>query len=145
MRPVLLIALLAASLVAGCGTDDTPTETTINVSTALPLTVERTGGVAGIEERLVVRADGTGTITTRDAAARELTADETAAVRRALRELVFDGLDERYGPPEGTVVSDGIDYAFTAGGRTIVVEELAEDVPEALAELRRAAGTLLSA
>jgi len=145
MRLLLLLTAVLAVLIAGCGdAEQEPAKTTVNESTALPLTVEREGGVAGIQQRLVVRRDGTGTITSPREPARELSTAETAAVRRALRELVFDGLDERYGPPDGTMVADGIDYAFTAGGRTIVVQEMAEDVPEALGELKRAAGEAMN-
>src|SRR3954454_1767132 len=101
MRILVLAATLFALVVAGCGEEDNPTETTINESTALPLTVERTGGEAGVREELVVRADGSGTVTTNDGTTRRLTADETTAVRSALRELVFAGLDDRYTPKEG--------------------------------------------
>jgi hypothetical protein len=141
-----LLALCSTLLVFGasaCG-DENGTPTTTSVSTALPLTVERSGGVAGIHDTLVVRADGTGTFTPRDGAGEELTADETARVRSALRELVFAGLHLRYEPPNGTQVADGIDYTFSAGGDTIVVEEMAEDVPEALDELKAAAAAAMS-
>src|SRR4051794_23393805 len=138
MRILVLLATVSALIVAGCGDDENPTETTVNQSTALPLTVERSGGVAGIRDKLVVRADGTGTVVSRDGATRKLTAEETRAVRSALRELVFAGLHDEYGPPEGVGVADGIDYAFTAGGDTIVVKEMAEDVPEPLLTLKAA-------
>lgn len=143
MRLLVLCAALVALGVSACGDgDDTPTTT--NVSTALPLTIERSGGEAGIDESLVVRTDGTGTFTPDDGVAQELTANQTARIRSALRELVFSGLDERYEPPNGTQIADGIDYTFRAGGDTIVVEEMAEDVPEPLDELKAAAAQAMS-
>jgi hypothetical protein len=143
MRLLVLCAALLALGVSACG-DENETPTTTSASTALPLTVERSGGVAGINDKLVVRADGTGTFTSNNDAAQELTADDTARVRSALRELVFSGLDERYEPPSGTQIADGIDYKFSAGGDTIVVEEMAEDVPDPLDALKAAAATAMN-
>jgi hypothetical protein len=142
VRLLAVSAALLALVVAGCG-DENDTPTTTNASTALPLTVERTGGEAGINDKLVVRADGTATFTS-NSGARVLAAEETARVRSALRELVFSGLDERYEPPDGTQIADGIDYTFSAGGDTIVVEEMAADVPEPLEALKAAAAQAMN-
>jgi hypothetical protein len=140
--PAVAVVLLVGLGVIACG-DENGTPTTTSVSTALPLKVERSGGVAGIQDTLVVRPDGSGTVTV-SGTDEKLAPDETTALRRAMRELVFAGLQERYVPPEGTVVSDGIDYAFTAGGRTVVVEEMADDVPGPLMRLKSAAAAVMS-
>jgi hypothetical protein len=142
MRPFVLAATALALVLVGCG-DEPATRTTVSESTALPVTIERTGGEAGIRDTLVVRPDGTGTLTSRAGPTRTVRAGETAGVVSAMRELVFGGLERRYGPPEGTVVSDGIDYTFSAWDDTIVVEELAEDVPVPLLALKRAAGEVM--
>jgi hypothetical protein len=144
MRPFVLAATVLAVLLAGCGDDAQTTKTTVSQSTALPVTIERSGGEAGIHEWLVVRPAGTGTLTSRDGTTRKVSADETTGVVAAMSELVFGGLERRYGPPEGTMVSDGIDYTFSAWEDTIVVEEMAEDVPEALDELKAAAAAAMS-
>jgi hypothetical protein len=103
MRPFVLAATALALVLVGCG-DEPATRTTVSESTALPVTIERTGGEAGIRDTLVVRPDGTGTLTSRD----------------------------------------GIDDTFSAWDDTIVVEELAEDVPVPLLALKRAAGEVMA-
>jgi hypothetical protein len=144
MRPLVLLATLLAALLAGCGEEDKTTLTTISESTALPITVERSGGVAGIHDRLVVHRDETGTLTRSDGTKRKLTAEETSGVRAALREIVLQGLDRRYSPPSGVEVADGIDYTITGGGVTIVVEDQADDVPSRLEILRLAAADVMN-
>jgi hypothetical protein len=143
MRPFVLAATVLALALIGCGDDEQTARTTVSESTALPVTIERSGGVAGIHDTLVVRPDGTGTLTERDGTTRQLSAEETTGVVAAMRELVFAGLERRYGPPEGTMVSDGIDYTFSAWDDTIVVEELAEDVPAPLLALKGAAAEVM--
>lgn len=143
MRSLVLLATsLAAVLLAGCG-EEHKTLTTISESTALPITVERSGGVAGIHDTLVVHRNETGTLTSSDGSTRKLSADETGPVRSALRELVFGGLDRHYGPPEGVEVADGIDYTFSAWGDTIVVEDMADDVPSPLEQLKTASARVM--
>jgi hypothetical protein len=143
MRPFVLAATVLALALIGCGDDEQTARTTVSESTALPVTIERSGGVAGIHDTLVVRPDGTGTLTASDGTTRQLSAEETTAVVAAMRELVFAGLERRYGPPQGTMVSDGIDYTFSAWDDTIVVEELAEDVPAPLLALKGAAAEVM--
>jgi hypothetical protein len=144
-RFVPLLAVLALALaLGGCGGAD-KTPTTISAGTPLPITVKRSGGVAGIQETLRVRRDGSGTFSASDGTTRRLTPEDTDAIRRTLREFPFAGLDERYAAPAGVQVSDGIDYAFTAGGRTIVVQDMAEDVPSALLRLKTAAAEAMNA
>jgi len=145
MRLLATAAVLLCAAVTACGdAEGTATPTTVSASTALPLVVERSGGVAGLHEGLLVRRNGTGTLTPTRGRPRRLSRADTARVRAALRELDFRGLKPRYGPPEGTVVADGIDYRFRAGGRTIVVLELAENVTAPLERLRAAAAAVMS-
>jgi hypothetical protein len=143
-RFVASLAVLALALaLGGCGGAD-KTPTTISAGTPLPLTVQRSGGVAGIHETLRVRRDGSATVRARGGATRRLTPQDTDAIRRTLREFPFAGLHERYAPPAGVQVSDGIDYTFTAGGRTIVVQEMAEGVPSALVRLKTEAAEAMN-
>ncbi|HEY8581370.1 MAG TPA: hypothetical protein VIL49_00425, partial [Capillimicrobium sp.] len=85
---LLVVALLAALAVAPAA--------------HARLVVERTGGIAGVQDRLVVRADGSGLVTHRGGPRERLTPADTRAVRRALRHAGFADLDARY-EPTGTV------------------------------------------
>jgi hypothetical protein len=82
VKPIVGLAALAvvATLAAGCGDEagssspsapsttatppSTPTPTTTPAQ-AFPLTVSRTGGFAGFDDKLVIQADGSATMTRR--------------------------------------------------------------------------------
>jgi hypothetical protein len=113
------------------------------VASAAPaLVAQRTGGIAGVQDRLVVRADGSATVTHRDGGARRLGAARTRAVRTALRAARFPTLAPLY-QPEG-VVNDGFTYVLRAGGRTVRVDQGAEHVPARLQRLISAVSALLT-
>jgi hypothetical protein len=107
------------------------------------LTVERTGGIAGVHDRLVIGKHGGATVTHRDGAAERLPAARTWAVRRALRAARFATLAPAYRPPG--VINDGFTYVLRSGGHRVRVEQGAENVPRRLRDLISAAGELLLA
>jgi hypothetical protein len=107
------------------------------------LVVERTGGIAGVQDRVVIGAHGAARVTHRDGAARRLPAARTRAVRAALREARFATLARRYRPR--AVVNDGFVYVLRSGGRSVRVEQGADGVPRRLQVLIGAVGRLLLA
>lgn len=134
MRVVIAVVVAVLTL-AACG---------VAAATPLPLTIKRSGGIAGIQDTLVVRPGGRATLTHRGGARERLTPADTRVLRATLRASDFRTLDALYEPKGGVVVSDGIDYVFRAGGHTVAVKELAEGVPARLERLKRAAAELMN-
>ncbi len=129
----LLLTLAAAAVLSSA-----------TAATAAPrLVVERSGGVAGVQDRLVLGVRGVATVTHRTGAPVRLAPQRTRALRRALRASGFETLAPVY-KPIGTV-ADGFVYALRHRGRTVRVEDAAEGVPARLQALVTAAGALLSA
>ncbi|WP_406832028.1 hypothetical protein ABEG17_04160 [Pedococcus sp. KACC 23699] len=65
-----LVALTAALLTGGCGSPaDSATSSTASSSTtgtsSFPITIERSGGIAGFADKVVVAKDGSATVTTK--------------------------------------------------------------------------------
>lgn len=106
------------------------------------LTAQRTGGIAGVQDRLVVRASGAATVTHRDGGGGRLAPARTRELRVALRQARFSTLARVYKPR--LVVNDGFVYELRSGGRTVRVEEGAEHVPARLQRLISAVSALLS-
>lgn len=132
---VLIAVLTATAVLAACA---------IAEAAPRPLTIKRSGGIAGIQDTLVVQPGGRGTLTHRGGDRTRLTPAQTRPLRAALRASDFGDLDARYEPRGGVVVSDGIDYVFRSGGHTVAVKELAEGVPARLERLKRAAADLMN-
>jgi hypothetical protein len=107
------------------------------------LVVERSGGIAGVRDRLVIGPDGAARVTHRDGATRRLPAKRTRAVRAALRAARLATLDAAY-RPRG-VVNDGFVYDLRSGGHRVHVEQGADGVPRRLQALIDAAARLLLA
>jgi hypothetical protein len=113
-------------------------------ATAAPrLVVERSGGIAGVHDRLVIGPHGAARVTHRDGTTQRLPASRTRAVRSALRAARFATLATAY-RPRG-VVNDGFVYDLRAGGHRVHVEQGADGVPQRLQALIDAAGRLLLA
>jgi hypothetical protein len=135
---VVLAAALLAAAVAGCGgRGDDPESGPVALpspgATLPPLTVECTGGVGGVEERLVVGAGGTvtgshryppGTKTTR------LDPDERAALADALRRAAARTYQPAY---QTDNVWDVFQYRIQIDTVTISADELA--IPRPLAAI----------
>jgi hypothetical protein len=132
MRRLALCAALLALLVAAPAAGAAPR-----------LVVERTGGFAGVQDRIVIRSTGPATVTHRDGGTRRLTASRTRAARTALREARFPTLAAVYKPK--AIVNDGFVYVLSAGRHKVRVEQGAENVPRRLQDLLDAVSKLLSA
>jgi hypothetical protein len=139
MRRIAL-TLAAAVLLSGCGSgyDDMtapPREPRVPGPTDTLVVYERSGGVAGIRERLAVRPDGAARLETGGAKLEvqrfDLDPAELEGLRAAVDAVDFAQLEPRYGeepPPPDTFAT-----TVAAEGRTVAV--LHEGDPSA--ELRR--------
>ena len=134
MRVLIAVLTAVVALVACSSAQAAPS----------PLTITRSGGIAGIHDTLVVHPGGRGTLTHRGGDRERLAPAQTRAVRAALRVSGFLDLDAVYEPAGGVVVSDGIDYVFRARGHTVAVKELADGVPARLQRLKLAAADLMN-
>ena len=150
--PIAVTALLALAL-AGCadGTTDTtagasgtpsssataPASTAASASTSSGasqnigdtlLVFTRKGGLAGTNDRLVVRPDGAWTLTTKGGTKDgKLTAAELTALKSTLDQVGFSKLPK---VNSNANVADGYTYSVSYGGDEIVAEDGA--VPTAL-------------
>ena len=131
MRSLLLSLATAAALMSA-----------VEASAAPRLVMHRTGGVAGVNDTMVIGARGVGTVTQNGGTPVRLRADQTRAARRALRAARFDTLDRVYAP-KGTV-ADGFVYVLRHHGRSVRVEDGADDVPARLQALITAVLRLLA-
>jgi hypothetical protein len=91
---------------------------------------ERTGGITGVNDHLVIRVSGAGTYTDRDGHRHHLRRAQTRDARRVLRRSDFAGLRPRYRAPG--VVSDAFQYRIRYRGHTVVYSDGAEGVPQRL-------------
>lgn len=114
-----LIAATALLLAAGCGGGDEST-------TASPdgplVTYSKSGGIAGIEERLVIEPDGSATVSTGpDGSQRSfaLGADELSVLEAELEAADLDAVEDR---PTGC--ADCFHYEISYGGSTVGYDEI---------------------
>jgi hypothetical protein len=148
---------MVLALLAGCGSPDpaaptgpagTPTVAkTGNGISPTPdpeasgalVTFQRQGGLAGVNDRLVIQPDGQYVITNRDGARKQgtLNAAELAAVRAALEGFASIPSDNA-----GSGVMDGYDYQIRSGARTVNATD--GDLPPALSRLIGELNQLLS-
>jgi hypothetical protein len=161
--PIAVTALLALAL-AGCadGTTDTtagasgtPSSsataqapasgpstsagTSQNVGDTL-LVFTRTGGLAGTNDRLVVRPDGAWTLTSKSGTKEgKLTAAELAALKSTLDQV---GLSKLPKVNDSSNVADGYTYSVSYGGNEVVAKDGA--VPAALQPVINTLNSLLS-
>lgn len=91
---------------------------------------ERTGGIAGVNDHLVIRASGAGAYTDRDGHRHHLRRAQTRDARRVLRRSDFATLRPSY-RPRG-VISDAFEYRVRYRGHTVVYVDGAEGVPQRL-------------
>ena len=127
--------LLTAALLAGCsgGHDGTTiTEPRVPGPTDTLVVFERTGGIAGIHQRLDVRPDGAARIesgvTKVEARRFRLTPEELDGLRAARDRVDFSGLEKQYGPEQP--VADGFASTITTDGREVTVLTEGDPPPE---------------
>ncbi len=127
LRPVALFAFVA--VVAACGTASSPppnggpgaaqSSTGTPAGSSFPLTITRSGGVAGVHETVVIQADGASTVSSRTGgptACRIGSAD----LATLSDEVIAHVTAPRPRAPEATpdhVVADAIQTTLTAGTR----------------------------
>ena len=93
------------------------------------LEYQRTGGIAGLDDRLVVQADGKAKLTRRDEGSEfELTSSQISTLRQQLEESEFRSLKRIYKPE--TQGRDLFEYELTYRGHTVRASDGA--IPEAL-------------
>jgi hypothetical protein len=127
---------------AGPQTDPSSKSNTGGNSTVTDTLVSftRTGGLAGNNDKLLVRPDGSYTITTRQGSKDgKLTADELAALKAALVSVDFNKMPTDSG--DGGV-ADGYTYTVTYNGRQVTAKDGA--IPPALQPVISALGAFLS-
>jgi hypothetical protein len=113
-----ILAGLAVVLLAGCGSDDGGGG---KASLSGPLTYERGGGLAGRRDRLVVKPDGSATLTVRDTSKTvKLTSKELDSLASELEATDLGSL-----PSESTSerpVPDAFGYRVSYGGDTVTTD-----------------------
>jgi len=135
MRIVILAALLL--LAAGCGDDEGGGE---GAKLSGPLTYERGGGIQGRNDKLVVRPDGSATLTVRDKPKSvTLTDKELGTVATDLADADLGSLskDSTTQPP----VPDAFGYRISYDGATVTTDD--PGMPEQLKGLTARLGALV--
>jgi hypothetical protein len=137
IRVVILAALLL--LAAGCGSDE-EAEPSGDAKLSGPLTFERGGGIAGRQDRLVVRPDGSATLTVRDKPKSVTLTDEE------LNTVVTDveGADLGSLPADSTTkppVPDAFGYRIDYAGDTVTTDD--PGMPKELRALAAHLGALV--
>jgi hypothetical protein len=130
-----LAGLFAAGLLAGCGDNNTPGTPTPGQTTAAPapvgqtVTVQRTGGIAGVSEMIVIGADGAWTFTDQKSGKTE----KGQLTPAQLMQLAQLALDPRVGAEAqasaAAVCNDAFQYAITAGDQSYRFEDCGQDKP----------------
>jgi hypothetical protein len=121
-----ILAGLALVLLAGCGSDDAAPS---SAKLSGPVTYERGGGIAGRRDRLVVRPDGSATLTVQDRSKPvKLTDKELATLASDLQSTDLGSLpkDSTSQPP----VADAFGYRVSYGGDTVTTDD--PGMPKAL-------------
>ena len=100
LRPLPFVTTMAiVTLLTACGSATPPTPATPadSAAPAFPVTVARSGGLAGFDDRVVVAGDGTTMVTARGGAVTScrLTTPALTALERSVRSLVA-------APPQGS-------------------------------------------
>jgi hypothetical protein len=130
MKLLATVLALAASVIpAACGDDaihDPPPWPRVPGPANTIVVYERTGGIAGIRERLAVRPDGAARLETGYPSGPgykvkrfELSPVELDDLRSARDAVEFAELDDEYAPDQP--VADGFATAITAEGREVTV------------------------
>ena len=142
MRMAILAGLIV--LFAGCGADE-------QASLSGPLTYERGGGLAGRRDRLVVRPDGSATLTIRDKAKTVKLTVQTATKSIQLSDAELADLERELAKADltslpadstsKTPVPDTFGYRVTYDGTTVTADDPA--MPAKLRGLASGLGALV--
>src|SRR5262249_3990663 len=112
----------AASASASTGAQAGPSASQGNLPTGdTLLTLTRTGGLAGTNDKLVVRPDGTYTLQTRTAARNgALAPSELTALNDPLAAIDFNKMPTAN---DGPTIADGSTYVVTYNGREVTAHD----------------------
>jgi hypothetical protein len=135
-RMVILAGVLM--VLAGCGDDEGGSSSDAKLSG--PLTYERGGGIAGRRDRLVVRPDGSATLTVRDTpTSLTLTDKELSKVVTEVESADLGSLpaDSTTKPP----APDAFGYRISYGGDTVTTDD--PGMPDQLRRLAAQLGQLV--
>ena len=139
MRGVIVTGLVML-LLAGCGSDDDGGTSGGDARLSGPLTYERGGGIAGRHDQLVVRPDGSATLTVRDKPKSVRLTD--AELDRVVADVESTDLgslpaDSTTKPP----VPDAFGYRIAYAGDTVTTDD--PGMPDELRELAAPRGQLV--
>ena len=124
MKNLFAIALLL--LVGSCTQSKTPSEP----AGLQHVFYHRTGGIAGVDDRVEIQPDGRVGVIRRNERPREfqLTRDQIALLRNQLSG--FASFESHYPKPEP--VADDFQYVLRYGGRTVTASDANRNVPDRL-------------
>lgn len=125
---ILLLALVGGSLGA-CGGSEPEKSSDESPGTGTLVVFRKSGGIAGVDERLTVKRSGSATTTIRGGSRRTFTVSEETlrGLEDALEQADFASLRRSYPDPG---VADAFEYRITYEGRTVRAVETV--VPAAL-------------
>jgi hypothetical protein len=140
-RALALVIVVAALVGCGESDPDEPSGEPVLTNGAL-VTYTRTGGVAGLDERLRIEPDGTATIAYGEPVDSEEPFDLSDAELERLTALLeaadFDSTPEN---PEQTGCADCFVYTVEYGGKSVTYDDVTQPAPS-IAELVAALGEI---
>lgn len=138
---VCLVFLILAVMASGCLGVRTP-EVTSPTPPAVLVDYHRIGGIAGVDDRLVIFDNGAAVISTRTID-REMQINQTelARINRLFEQAEFDTLQGNYTSRHGG--ADFMRYSITYHTKSVITEDTA--VPEELLPIIHEMNTIISA
>jgi hypothetical protein len=137
---LVIVLLFCLLLFAGCTQESPPTNSTSPPPTVL-VDYIRTGGIAGMDDHMVVFSNGQTVFTTRQKSGEfTMSAEDRSWVEKLIRQADFPNLSSSYPAP-----SQGADYFYytlTVGDKTVLTETTG--IPASLAPLISRLEELLS-
>jgi len=138
---VFLIFLILAVTTSGCLGTRTPVTASPPLPTVL-LDYHRTGGIAGVDDRIVIFNNGAALIATRAGNhAFQVNQSEIERIDRIFKQAGFDALEETYTSQSGG--ADFMRYSITYQNKTVITEDTT--IPYTLQSVIRELNALLGA
>lgn len=124
---VSLTIVVVAIIAAGCLGMKTPVAASAPLP-ALVLDYHRTGGIAGIDDRLIIFDNGAAVISTRSVSREfEVNRSELERLDRIFTQAGYNSLQEKYTSPSGG--ADFIRYSITYQNKTVLTEDTVTPYP----------------
>jgi hypothetical protein len=126
----ILLAMAIALFAVGCGESEDPESDEPVLTDGALVTYARSGGVAGMDERLRIEPDGTATVTIGEPLNTDRSFDLTEAEFDEVQTLL-DAADLEAMPsePEPTGCADCFVYAVEYGGHSVTYDDATESEP----------------